>query len=34
MLHTVWPRDLTPDDPYLRPSYLLLAPVDVCDALA
>jgi len=28
------PRDLAPDDPYLRAPDLLLAPVNVCDLLA
>ena len=28
------PRNLAPDDPYLRASYLCLAAVDECDALA
>lgn len=32
--HTMWPRDLAPDDPDLRASYFPLAAIDVCDALA
>lgn len=34
LLLTMRPRHLAPDYPYLRSSYLFLAPVDVCDALA
>ena len=32
--HTVWPGHLAPDDPDLGSSYLLLAAVYICDALA
>ena len=32
--HTVWPGHLAPDDPDLCASYLLLAAVNICDALA